>query len=71
MISIILLNFAKFADDTNLINFNSSTKVINKQVNKDLKTLSNWLSGNKICLSVSKTELVLFGSAKKNIWTLT
>ena len=54
-----------FADDTNLINFNSSIKVINKQVNKDLKTLSNWLNANKICLSVSKAELVLFRSAKK------
>ena len=30
-----------FADDTNLINFNSSVKVINKRVNKNLKTLSN------------------------------
>ena len=55
-----------FADDTNLINFNSSIKVINKQVNKDLKTLSNWLNANKICLNVSKIELVLFRSAKNN-----
>ena len=33
-----------FADDTNLINFNSSIKVINKQVNKDLikKTTGLW-----------------------------
>ena len=56
-----------FADGTNLINFNSSIKVINKQVNKDLKTLSNWLNANKICLNVSKTELVLFRSAKKQL----
>ena len=56
-----------FADDTNLINFNSSIKVINKQVNKDLKTLSNWLNANKICFNVSKTELVLFRSAKKQL----
>ena len=55
-----------FADDTNLINFNSSIKIINKQVNKDLKTLSNWLNANKISLSVSKTELVQFRSAKNN-----
>ena len=56
-----------FADDTNLINFNISIKVINKQVNKDLKTLSNWLNANKICMNVSKTELVLFRSAKKQL----
>ena len=60
-----------FADDTNLINFNSSIKVINKQVNNDLKTLSNWLNENKICLNVSKTELVLFRSAKKTKKTTT
>lgn len=54
-----------FADDINLINFNSSTNVINKQVKKDLKNLSNLLNANKICLSVSKTELVLLKSAKK------
>ena len=53
-----------FADDTNLKNFNSSIKAINKQVNKDLKTLSSWLNASKICLNVSQTEFVLFRSAK-------
>ena len=56
-----------FANDANLINVNSSIKVINRQVNKDLKTLSNWLNANKICLNVSKTKLVLFRSAKKQL----
>ena len=65
--SIKFCNIHHFADDTNLINFNSSIKVINKQVNKDLKTLSNWLNANKICLNVSKTEIVLFRSAKKQL----
>ena len=62
-----------FADSTNLINFNISIKVINKQVNKNLKTLSNWLNANKICLSVSKTDLVLFRSEKKTtgLWLKT
>ena len=48
-----------FADDTNLRNFNSSIKVINKQV--------NWLDANKIYLNVGKTEVVLFKSAKKQL----
>ena len=56
-----------FANDANLINFNSSIKVINKQVNKDLKTLGNWLNANKICLNVSKTEVVLCKSAKNQL----
>ena len=56
-----------FADDTNLINFNSSIKVINKQVNKDLKSLSNWFNAKKICLNLSKTAVALFKSAKKQV----
>ena len=56
-----------FADDTNLLNFNSSVKSINKQVNYDLKNLSNWLKANKFLLNVGKTELVLFTSSKKQL----
>ena len=56
-----------FADDTNLLNFNSCVKSINKQGNYDLKNLSNWLKANKISLNVGKTELVLFTSSKKKL----
>ena len=54
-----------FADNTDLLNFNSCVKSINKQVNYDLKNLANWLKANKISLNVGKTELVLFTSSKK------
>ena len=40
---------------------------IKKQVNYDLKNLSNWLKANKISLNVGKTELVLFTSSKKQL----
>ena len=56
-----------FAHDTNLVNFNSCVKSINKQVNYDLKNLSNWLKANKTPLNVGKTELVLFTSSKKQL----
>ena len=56
-----------FVDETNLLNFNSCVKSINKQVNYDLKNLSNWLKANKISLIVGKTELVLFTSSKKQV----
>ena len=55
------------ADDTNLLNFNSCVKSIKKQVNYDLKNLSNWLKANKISLNVGKTELVLFTSSRKQL----
>ena len=38
---------------------------MNKQVNQDLKNLTNWLNANWICLNVSKTEVVLFESPSK------
>ena len=56
-----------FADDTSLINSNTSLKKINQQVNQDLTLLSNWLRANKICLNSKKTEIVMFRSKQKNI----
>ena len=38
---------------------------MNKQVNQDLKNLTNWLDANKICLNVNKTEFALFRSSRK------
>ena len=56
-----------FADDANLLNFISCVKSINKQINYDLKNLSNWLKAKKISLNVGKTELVLLTSSKKQL----
>ena len=54
-----------FSFDTNLLNYNNSLKRINKQVKQDLKNLTNWLNANKICLNISKTEVVLLKSSRK------
>ena len=54
-----------FANNTDLLNFNNSIKKINNQVGHDLKYLSYWLNANKICLNVSKTEVVVFKSIRK------
>ena len=54
-----------FANDINLLNLSHSVKKMNKQVDYDLKNLSNWINGRKICLNISKTEVVLFNSLKK------
>ena len=56
-----------FADNTNIQNFNSSVKSINRQVDHGLNNLANWLKAKKISLNVSKTELVLFTSLKKQL----
>ena len=54
-----------FADVTNLLHFNSSTKKLNRLVNLDMKHLSVWLNANKIFLNVQKTELPIFKQKRK------
>ena len=53
-------NTYHFADDTNIMQSNKSLDVLSKNLNKDLKSLSQWLKANKLCLNVSKTELIIF-----------
>ena len=54
-----------FTDDTNILNYKNPVKRMHKQVNQDLKNLTNWLNANKVCLNVNKTEVVLFKSSRK------
>ena len=55
-----------FAEDTNHLNYSNSVKRMNKQVNQDLKNLTNRLNAIKIYLHVNKTEVaVLFKSSRK------
>ena len=42
-----------------------SVKNLNKQINRDMKHLNDWLSANKISLNVEKTEIVIFKSPRK------
>ena len=57
-----------FADDTNFLHASHSLKRINKTINFDLSNLFQWLIANKISVNVSKTELVIFISPKKQIY---
>ena len=52
-------NVYHFADNANLLIINKSLKKLNKLLNIDLKNFANWLSPNKISLSVSKTKLFI------------
>ena len=42
---------------------------MNKQVNHDLTNIANWLKANKISLNVGKTELFVFTSPKKQLYS--
>ena len=39
---------------------NKSLDVLSKNLNKDLKSLSQWLKANKLSLNISKTKLIIF-----------
>ena len=56
-----------FADDTNLLLFDSSLKSLQKKINIDLKLLCHWLNANKISLNTKKTEYILFRHKQKTI----
>ena len=43
----------------------SSLETLAKQMNSDLKNLSQWLKANKLPLNVTKTELIIFHSSFK------
>ena len=49
-----------FADNTNIMQSNKSLDVLSKHLNKDLKSLSQWLKANKLSLNISKTKLIVF-----------
>ena len=56
-----------FADDTNIMQSNKSLDVLSKNLNKDLKSLSQWLKANKLSLNISKTKLIIFHRNTANI----
>ena len=49
-----------FADDTNMLQISNSYKEIAKKLNRDLRSLQEWLLANKISLNATKTELICF-----------
>ena len=65
--SIVFSKVYHFADDTNLLNINTSPKLMQKQVNIDLKLLYKWLLANKISLNCAKTEVIFFHKPSKPI----
>ena len=56
-----------FADDTNLMCINKSLKLLSKQINYDLKGITDWLNANRICLNADKTEFVIFRKPRQKI----
>ena len=56
-----------FAEDTNMLLVEKSLKKLNKDINRDLKLVVEWIRANKLSLNTSKTEFVIFKFRKKTI----
>ena len=56
-----------FADDTSLLQIDTSYKKLQNNLNYDLKCLYNWLLANKISLNATKTELIFFRKPSEKI----
>ena len=54
-----------YADDSALIVPGKDVKEIELKLTKELESISNWLTDNKLSLHLGKTESILFGTKKK------
>ena len=54
-----------YADDNSISYSPKSVAVINSTINDDLSNLKLWLEGNKLSLTVRKTQAILIGSRPK------
>ena len=61
--------FYIFADDTNLLNISKDYKTLQNNVDRDLRSLNEWLLANKISLNKDKTELIYFHKARSKVPT--
>ena len=61
-------NFYLFDDDTNIYYYDSDTNEdLTKKVNNELKYLKRWLEANKLSLSTSKSNCIIFHSSADSI----
>ena len=55
-----ILKFIIFADDTNLFYSKDNLNVIFEDINKQLQTLTRWVSVNRISVNITKRNYILF-----------
>ena len=65
------LNFSHprmYADDTSIIYAGKDLIEIDDYLNKDLKSVNNWLSSNKLTLNLSKTKFLRIASRQRRVY---
>ena len=61
------LKFFLFADDTNIYFEAKNLNTLEKVINKELKSLHQWLSVNRLSLNIGKTNFVIFHPYNKPV----
>ena len=61
-----LLKFHLFADDTCIFSSNKNVEIMEENLN-ELKSVSCWLSANKLSLNVSKSSFLIFHPPQKKV----
>jgi len=59
------LEFILYADDSNLYASGKDINQLISNINRELNTISNWISSNKLTLNVVKSHYVIFNRNKK------
>ena len=59
-----LLKFHLFADDTSIYYPSRNLSDIESLINTELKSVANWMKANRLSISTSKTNFILFHSPK-------
>ena len=57
-----ILEFYLFADDTSIYFESNNLLTLQKIVNRELRKVKKWLEANRLALSISKTNYVIFHS---------
>ena len=58
-----ILQFHLFADDTSIFYSHKDIKILERNINIELKSVSNWLIANKLSLNVKKSNLLIFNQS--------
>lgn len=62
-----LFDFHLFADDVNLFYRHKDIKLLQQNINDELKNVSLWLCSNKLSLNIEKSNFVIFHPPQKNL----
>ena len=59
------MRFAFFADDAVMYNSNVNPEALEKELQEDLTSVSNWLNNNELTINIKKSKVMTFNTRTK------